>query len=149
MALIGRLLTDQGLKVPAIARELGIHEKTARQWLKRFNAEGLSGLQDQPRSGRPTTYTPEQIGEVIEAALTKPDTLDLDFGSWTLDRQEVYLNEQKGIAIKRSRIDEILIAEGLRWRSQESWFGERVDPGFAEKRGASAGCIPIVQQEAS
>jgi hypothetical protein len=54
-----------------------------------------------------------------------------------LDRLEAYLNEQKGIAMKRSRIGEVLIAEGLRWRQQETWFGERVDPAFAEKRGVS------------
>src|SRR3712207_1818915 len=36
--------------------------------------------------------------------------------------------------IKRSRIDEILLKEGLRWRRHETWFGERVDPAFAEKR---------------
>lgn len=35
--------------------------------------------------------------------------------------------------MKHSRADEIFIAEGLRWRQQETWFGERVDPAFAEK----------------
>jgi hypothetical protein len=32
--------------------------------------------------------------------------------------------------MKRARLDEILIAEGMRWRTQETWFGERVDPGI-------------------
>src|SRR4029079_13998162 len=45
-------------------------------------------------------------------------------------------------AVKRTRIDEILVAEGLRWRKQETWFGERVDPGFAAKRGRSSGSTP-------
>src|SRR5262245_63790927 len=58
------------------------------------------------------------------------------FACWTLDRLEAYLNEEKKIPIKRSRIDELLIAEGLRWATQETWFGERVDPEFAKKRGA-------------
>ena len=44
--------------------------------------------------------------------------------------------------MKRSRISEILVEEGLRWRKQETWFGERVDPDFAEKRGSSANCTP-------
>jgi hypothetical protein len=43
------------------------------------------------------------------------------------------LSEHKAIAIRRSRIDEILLAEGLRWRRHETWFGERVDPEFAEE----------------
>ncbi|HET6467292.1 MAG TPA: winged helix-turn-helix domain-containing protein, partial [Geminicoccaceae bacterium] len=72
---------------------------------------------------------------VIATALTDPRALDLPFASWTLDRLAAHLNEREGIAIKRSRIDELLRAEGLRWRKHESWFGARVDPEFAEKRG--------------
>jgi transposase len=131
-------LARQGKVAPAIGREIGVNQATVRLWLKRFNAKGLAGLQDEPRSGRPSTYSQEQVGEVIATALTDPKSLNLPFGCWTLDRLEAYLNENKGIAMRRTRIDEILIAEGLRWRSQETWFGERVDPDFAEKRGALA-----------
>ena len=106
-----------------------------RKWIQRFNEAGLPGLADVPRSGRPTTYTPEAVSEVIVTALTDPQTLGLPFASWTLDRLEAYLNEVKGIGIKRSRIDDLLLREGLRWRQQENWFGERVDPDFARKRG--------------
>jgi len=65
---------------------------------------------------------------------------------WTLDRLAAYLREHKGIAMRRSRIDEILLKEGLRWRRHETWFGERVDPAFAEKRGGSrASTLPRLQ----
>ena len=130
------LLADRGKHVPAIAQELVLTETTVRTWLKRFNEVGLDGLQDRPRAGRPVTYSPEQVAEVIATALTNPRHLNQPFACWTLDRLATYLNEEKQIAIKRSRIDEVLIAEGLRWRTQETWFGERVDPEFAKKRGA-------------
>jgi transposase len=130
-------LSHEGKLVPAIAAELHLTAETVRAWLKRFNALGLPGLEDAARSGRPTTYTAEEVGEVVAAALTNPQSLGLPYASWTLDRLEAYLNETKGIAIKRTRIDDILLAEGLRWRKQETWFGERVDPEFAEKRGSS------------
>ena len=99
-------------------------------------------MQEAPRSGRPATYTPEQVSEVIATSLTKPQELGLPFASWTLDRLAAYLQEVKGIPIKRSRIDELLLREGLRWRTQETWFGERVDPAFAEKRGSSRRSTP-------
>ena len=83
-------------------------------------------------------YTQEQVGEIVALSLTDPQTVELPFASWTLDRLAAYLNEVKGIPIKRSRISELLIAEGLRWREEEHWFGERVDPAFAEKRGRSS-----------
>ncbi|MDP9379452.1 MAG: helix-turn-helix domain-containing protein [Chloroflexota bacterium] len=135
------LLASQGERVPAIAQQLGIGADTVRLWIKRFNAEGLRGLADLPRSGKPPTYTKEQVGEVIAASLTDPRSLGQPFGSWTLDRLTAYLNEERGIPIRRSRIGEILLSEGLRWRTQETWFGERVDPEFAEKRGSSRAYI--------
>jgi transposase len=130
-------LAAQGQRVPAIARQLRVCEPTVRLWLKRFNAQGVPGLHDVPRPGCPRQYSPEQVGEVIAAALTPPAQLGQPFGTWTLDRLTTYLNEVRGIPIKRSRVDEVLLAEGLRWRTQETWFGERVDPQFAETRGPS------------
>ena len=131
-------LAHQGRRVPAVAREVGVSEATARRWLRRFAERGLDGLADAPRAGRPPTYAPEEVGEVVAASLTKPDDLGLPFGSWTLDRLAAYLAEERGIPIKRSRIGEVLQAEGLRWRTEETWFGERPDPAFAEKRGRSS-----------
>lgn len=129
--------SSQGKRVPAIAANLHLCQATVRLWLTRFNAHGVAGLTDGPRPGPPKTYTPEQVGDLLAAALTKPQDLGQPFACWTLDRLVAYLSEQKGIAMKRSRVNEILVAEGLRWRQQETWFGERVDPAFAEKRGPS------------
>jgi len=139
----------EGQRAPQIAAQLKLSENTVRNWLKRFNERGLEGLQEKARRGRPATYSPEQISEVIATALTKPDMLGLPFGHWTLDRLEVYLNEEKSLPIKRSRINEILLAEGLRWRKDEHWFGERVDPDFAKKRGSSPPSTPSRPQGAS
>jgi transposase len=46
-----------------------------------------------------------------------------------------YLHEELGLTMKKTRIFEILQEEGLKWRKQETWFGERLDPAFASKRG--------------
>jgi len=125
----------EGKLVEEIAVHLGLARATIYLWLHRFEAKGLAGLDDAPRGGRPPTYTREQVGEIVATALTDPQTLDLPFSSWTLDRLVAYLSEQKGIAMKRSRVNEVLLTEGLRWRQQETWFGERIDPDFVAKRG--------------
>jgi transposase len=128
----------EGESVREIMAALHLDERTVRRWLHRFNAQGLAGLTDAPRQGRPTIYTTQEVGVVIATSLTPPDDLGLPFGSWTLDRLVAYLSETHGITMQRSRIGEILQAEGVRWRTQETWFGERVDPAFAEKRGRSS-----------
>ncbi len=132
-------LSARGQRADAIARTIGRSAETVRGWLKRFNATGLAGLQDAPRAGRPARYRAEQEGRIVELALSDPDALDLPFGCWTLDRLRQYAHEVLGIPISRARIAEVLAREGLRWRTQESWFGQRVDPEFAEKRGRSSG----------
>jgi transposase len=133
------LAIADGSRPSQVAQQLGLSRPTVYTWIHRFNEQGLHGLEDRPRAGRPHTYTAEQRAEVIATALTDPKSLGLPFGCWTLDRLRAYLNERKGIPIKRSRISEILVDEGLKWRHQETWFGERVDPDFAEKRGSSSG----------
>src|SRR4051795_9096316 len=143
------LAIADGRRPSQVARDLGVSKPTVYTWIHRFNDRGLGGLEDRPRAGRPHTSTAEQRAEVSAAALTDPKRLDLPFGCWTLDRLRAYLNEQKGIPIKRSRIGEILVDEGLKWRHQETWFGERVDPDFAEKRGSSSGSTPTRRRAAS
>src|SRR5918999_1483846 len=100
-----------GLSAPEIAARMGLCGATVRFWLKRF----------------------KERGRVIAAALSRPAELGLPFASWTLDRLVAYLGE-KGIGMKRSRVSEVLLAEGLKWRQEETWFGARVDPQFARKR---------------
>ena len=131
-----------GKPVEQIASELGLAlaRNTVYLWWHRFEQRGLAGLEDAPRGGRPPTYTREQVGEIVATALTAltdPQTLDLPFQSWTLDRLVASLREQKGIAMQRSRRNDVLLTAGLRWRKQEGWFGERVAPDFAQKRGPS------------
>src|SRR3954467_4827542 len=122
-----------GLSAPGIAAEMGLCGATVRFWLKRFTERGLPGLKEDMRSGRPPTYTAEERSAVIAAALSRPAELGLPFASWTLDRLVAYLGE-KGIGMKRSRVSEVLLAEGLKWRQEETWFGMRVDPEFERKR---------------
>jgi transposase len=45
-----------GESVSAIAERFHITAATVYLWLHRFNAGGLVGLEDKPRTGRPPTY---------------------------------------------------------------------------------------------
>jgi transposase len=128
-----------GRSLSQIAESMQLNEKTIRKWFKRFEEQGLAGLEDAPRSGAPLTYTVENQAVVLEVAATAPSRLDQPFHCWSLKRLQIYLKEEKGLTMKQSRIRQLLHAEGLRWHKQEGWFGERIDPAFAEKRGPSNG----------
>ena len=137
-----RLLARRGTRVPAIAQARALTELTVRTWRKRFNTAGVTGLQERPRSGRPVTSQLAQGSAVIATALTNPPHLTQPCACGPLDRLETSLNAEKKMPIKRSRIDDLLLTEGLRWRTQETWFGERVAPEFAHKRGAWTRSLP-------
>jgi transposase len=138
---------EDGLSAPEVAATMSLCGATVRFWLKRFNERGLQGLEEDMRSGRPPTYSAEERSAVITAALSRPAELGLPFASWTLDRLVAYLNEQ-GIGMRRSRVSEVLLAEGLKWRQEETWFGARVDPDFTRKRGRSSNSIPAHRKAA-
>ncbi len=132
-------LAKEGHTIPQIMQQLGMTERIVRKWWKRFEQQGLAGLEDAPRPGAPSRYTAENKARVLEAALTRPSDLDLGFHCWTFERLAAYVHEHLGIHMQKTRIFEILQEEGLRWRHEETWFGDRVDPDFAKKRGPSSG----------
>ena len=57
----------------AAARAAGMDRQTLRDWVRRYNAEGLRGLRDRPRSGRKPRLTPEQGAELATVVDRGPD----------------------------------------------------------------------------
>src|SRR5690242_9344013 len=47
------LLSSRGFSVPQIATVHECGEDVVRTWLHRYEQEGIAGLQDDPKSGRP------------------------------------------------------------------------------------------------
>jgi DNA-directed RNA polymerase specialized sigma24 family protein len=52
------LLAAEGTSNKEIAKRLDTSPQTVSKWRKRFYEEGLSGLEDRPRSGRPPVFPP-------------------------------------------------------------------------------------------
>jgi hypothetical protein len=52
------LLLEQGQTVTAAAATASFAPKNARKWIRRFLAQGLAGLHDQQRTGRPPVFSP-------------------------------------------------------------------------------------------
>ncbi|MGW3511951.1 helix-turn-helix domain-containing protein [Streptomyces sp. NPDC000994] len=56
----------------AVGTELGVHPVTVAKWRKRFAADGLQGLSDEPRPGPPRTVSDEKVEEVVVRTLDTP-----------------------------------------------------------------------------
>jgi transposase len=140
--IIVAMLDDPELRASQAGREAGFVTLSAGPlWVKRFNAQGLAGLQDKPRSGRKPTHHPEVRSALIDLALQKPSSLGYPFELWTLERLQRAFEERQGTHLSDSTIWTWLAEEGLEWKRQQSWFHEadKHDPEFVEKRGPSSG----------
>src|SRR5436189_6285452 len=58
-----------GLSNGAVASELGVHAATVGKWRRRFVADGLDGLLDEPRPGAPRRISDEQVELVLRKTL--------------------------------------------------------------------------------
>ena len=107
------LSAEQGLKGPQIAAIVRESEATVLRWLKRYRAEGLQGLQDAPRPGRPAEITAEYRAELLAAVRRRPRSLHLPFSLWTLQRLADYLAERTGLRVSDETVRRVLKQAGL------------------------------------
>jgi transposase len=143
-SVIQTMVEDATLPASQAGRKAGYTTDSAGiAWVKRFNAEGIAGLTDRERPGRPRTHSEAVRSQLLSLALQKPRSLGYPHELWTLERLQVAFRERHGIHLSDSTIWTWLEEEGLKWKRQQSWFHdvEIHDPEFAEKRGASSGVI--------
>jgi transposase len=143
-----------GLRTRVIAEELDCHAQTVRERLHAFNARGLDGLGMQPGSGRKPRLSEAERSTIIALARTtppgklvpEPDSGELQahdeagVAEWTLDALTAAVRA-KGIAVARSQVRRILLAEGVRWRRTRLW-ARSTDPEFAPKGRRSSPSTP-------
>ncbi|WP_260147166.1 helix-turn-helix domain-containing protein [Streptomyces sp. CEV 2-1] len=67
-----------------IARETDLHLDTVRRCRRRFAEQGLAGLRDRQRSGRPSSFTPLQAVEVKALACRLPAESGVPLSRWVV-----------------------------------------------------------------
>ena len=136
--IIAAMDEDPDLAAGEAALRAGFRSQTmGPMWVKRFNEEGLAGLQDRPRSGRKRIHSQQLRSALISLALRKPRSLGYPFELWTLERLQRAFKEHHGVHLSDSTIWTWMDEEGFKWKRQQSWFheAEKHDPEFVEKRG--------------
>src|SRR5947199_10593154 len=71
--MLALALVPEGSWREEAARAAGMDRQTLRDWVHRYNAEGLAGLRDRPRPGRKPRLTPGQEAELAAAVEQGPD----------------------------------------------------------------------------
>src|SRR5690349_16134831 len=71
--MLALALVLEGCSREEAARAAGMDRQTLRDWVHRYNAEGVEGLRDRPRSGRKPRLTPAQGAELAAVVERGPD----------------------------------------------------------------------------
>ena len=112
-----------GEAVQDIAAACQVEENTVRKWRERFVAEGLDGLRDRPRAGKPPTY-PADFRTRVLAVLELPPPA----GQATWDGPSVAAH----LGASADAVWRVLRKEGVCLQRQRSWCVS-TDPEFAAK----------------
>jgi transposase len=110
------LLSARGYPVPQIARIFECEEATVREWLARFEADGIGGLVDRPRSGRAPragAAARERLGRMVEAG---PASVGYAGGVWTTLTLALYLTVRESLTLSCASLRRLLHTLGFRWR---------------------------------
>jgi transposase len=117
------LACADGVENQAVGQHLGVHPQTVGKWRRRFLAQRVEGLRDEPRPGAPRTIEDERIEAVITCTLESQPEGATHWSSRGMARDS-------GLSV--STVQRIWRAFGLKPHRQET-FKLSTDPDFVAK----------------
>jgi len=121
----------RGRSNAAIAAALGITVDTVGKWRHRFVRDGMPGLADRPRPGRPAIYGLDAQLLIVATVTGVAPQVD---SHWTHQLLADHLAEPLGISA--SQIGRILASLDLKPHRVRGWLNRPEDPAFAAKAQA-------------
>lgn len=117
------LLTREGKHASEVARLVGVSERNVYKWVWRFDEEGIDGLHERKRPGRPRKLDLDQVMEILEKTIQEAPP---GATHWS----QRLMAEAAGVT--RHQVAEIWKAAGLKPHRVRT-FKISTDPQFAEK----------------
>jgi transposase len=105
-----------GMSRERAARQAGMDRQTLRYWVIRFNAEGIEGLRDRPRSGRPSWLGDGQLAAFKALVLRGPDPERDGVSSWRAKDLCRIVEDRWGVSYTENGMLRLLHDLGLSWQ---------------------------------
>jgi transposase len=96
------------------ARGCGMDRQTLRDWVHRYNAEGLAGLLNRKPSGRPSTLSNEQKAKLVELVDQGPDPKLHNVVRWRRRDLAQELERLFGVKLHERSVGDVLAKLGYR-----------------------------------
>ena len=114
--LHGVLLVAQGMTCPRVAQLLGDSHHSVVNWVRRFETEGLAGLAEGQRPGRPSRLSDQQMGKVEAALRDSPQEYGLATQMWDGPTLSAFLERDLGVKLKVRQCQRLFRQLGFRLR---------------------------------
>jgi transposase len=116
-----------GHKPETVAELLAVAPSTIWNWHRRYRADGLAGLANQPKSGRPAKADDAYVQAVATALERDPRELGYSFSIWTINKVRLHLAKLTGILLSYSRMRALLRKHGYVHRQPKHDLSELQD----------------------
>jgi transposase len=105
-----------GQKPEVVAEQQMVSLPTIYNWHKLWREQGIEGLANRPKTGRPAKATEaycQKLGQMLEK---EPAEDGYRFAIWTSDRLRTHLEKETGILLSEGRLRALLKKKGYRYR---------------------------------
>jgi len=128
-----------GMSRDRAARQAGMDRQTLRDWAIRFNAEGVEGLRDRPKSGRPPWLDDGQLAAFKALVMRGPDPERDGVSSWRAKDLCRIVEMRFGVLYTENGMLRLLHDLGLSWQKTRPVHPEadpKAQARFAKNCGA-------------
>ena len=126
------LLSGEGHSVPAIGQLLGYDAATVRTWLTAYEGQGIAGLEDEERSGRPAKE--KNLVAIAQAQTSQsPRCFGYVQACWTIAFLTTHLRRCFGVKVSVATLRRAVHGAGFRWGRPRLAPAHKADPRAEEK----------------
>src|SRR5919205_3030850 len=111
--MLALALVLEGRSREEAARHAGMDRQTLRDWVHRYNAEGLAGLRDRRRPGPRPRLTPEQEAELVTAVERGPDPDRDGVVRWRRTDLKALIEARFGVRLHERSVGKVLYRLGF------------------------------------
>jgi transposase len=126
------LLVAQGMSAPKVAQLLGDSARTVQYWVRRFFAEGLSGLVEGERPGRSARLSESQLDRIEAILRESPRSQGMTATRWNGKTLAAWLRRTWAVKLSVRQCQRVFRRLGFRQRKPRPLIGD-ADPLVQER----------------
>jgi putative transposase len=129
---MGLRLLHEGHSPKEVAQIMSVSQPVVYDWHHRWHANGLEGLANRPKSGRPRKAGRKYVERLEEVIEQNPQDLGYNFTVWTADRLRHHMEKETGTRLGSTKFRALLKENDFVFRRPKHDLTDLQDPQARE-----------------